>query len=109
MSQQIVQDIKDKLWQLSRDELHEVNELLVHISKSKRKSEIAEKKKQFTVGDLVRFHSRKKNMTMNCKLMELRRTKASVKDVETGEWWTVPISLLSPREPIFNTETGEFY
>ena len=108
MSQQVVDDIKNKLWALSRDELLDINELLISISKAKRKNEIAEKKKQFTVGDLVQFKSSKQNLIMNCELIELRRTKASVKDVMTGERWTVPINLLTPREATFDPTTGEF-
>ena len=108
MSQQVVDDIKNKLWALSRDELLDINELLISISKAKKKGEIIQKKNQLSVGDLVQFTTSKGD-TIHCELLELRRTKATVRTSHHPyERWNVPINLLTPREATFDPTTGEF-
>lgn len=108
MSQQVVDDIKNKLWALSRDELLDINALLISISKAKRKGEIVQKKNQLSVGDKVQFTT-SKGETILCELLELRRTKATVRTTNFPyERWNVPINLLSPREAVFDPTTGEF-
>ena len=105
------QEIYAHLRTMTKDELIELNNAVVHEVKWKRKQDTAEKKKRFKVGMRVSWYG--KHGYDEGVLTDIRKTQASV-ITDDGKAYRCPISMLNELvikvtvNKTFNVNTGEF-
>tara|TARA_R100000908_G_C3756324_1_gene151022 strand:- start:1545 stop:1865 length:321 start_codon:yes stop_codon:yes gene_type:complete len=101
------EEIYAHLRTMTREELIELNNAVVHEVKWKRKQDTADKKRTLKVGMRVWYDG--KHGYTEGTITELRRTKASVV-TDDGQGWNCPITILNQlvEKKTFNPATGEF-
>lgn len=52
-------------------------------------------RKKMTVGMQLDFFCEERNRSIACLLLEIKRTRASVQEIETGQTWTLPFHYLN--------------
>ena len=96
----MVSDIIGKLGGLSEADLVQLNSVVIHELKHRRKARALNARSQFSVGDQVGFgdpNARGKRSYKEGKLVRIKRTRAEVLVEHTT--WTVPLNMLQEVSP----------
>ena len=91
----------EELYQMTMEELIDLNNKVVSALKNKRAYEIAQKKSQLYVTQAVNvINSKKSDPDEKFIIKKINNVKAQCLCVSTNVVWTIPISMLVPAKEV---------